>query len=276
MSDQFGPDDGSRTSELDELNFEEFAEIGSPIRNFVVNNRTAVVVVAAGLVALLAFGSLLLFGGGSGNPGGAGSPTTIAGGAGAIPSTGTPGSSTSTSTTLPVSAVSPLSQYQLFTSRNPFEPAATPIVKGTSSQFGSGSSSVPTSSSAGASATGQGGGSIPGGQSSPSGGASSTGGGTPGSPSGGTGGTGGGTGTSGNGLPSQPQVVQLSSIFTLDGQIAANVLVNGQQFQVLQGGVFDTNFSVIQLTSSPSCGTFLYGDYQFLLCLPNQNQTTVG
>lgn len=60
-------------------------------------------------------------------------------------------------------------------------------------------------------------------------------------------------------------VVSLDDIFTEDGTRFATVSVDGDQFTVAEGDTFADNFRVLDLTSN--CGTFVFGDERFTLCL---------
>lgn len=77
-------------------------------------------------------------------------------------------------------------------------------------------------------------------------------------PSGGP--TGGGSNTSG-----QSRRVVLVDIFTEGGERQATVTVDGTEYTVRPGDTFATNYRLLSLTSS--CGTFVFGDERFTLCI---------
>jgi hypothetical protein len=70
--------------------------------------------------------------------------------------------------------------------------------------------------------------------------------------------------TGGNQTGSSPTVTLLD-IFSQGGKLHATVDVNGTQYTVMEGQTFARNFRVISL--SKSCGTFVFGDERFTLCI---------
>ena len=101
----------------------------------------------------------------------------------------------------------------------------------------------------------------------------------------GTGGTGGTTGTTGNPAPtptptgsitgvnggnnsSSAVTVTLLDIRKQGGKLVATVDVNGRDYNASQGQTFADNFRVLSLSSS--CGTFVFGDERFSLCIGQQ------
>lgn len=63
----------------------------------------------------------------------------------------------------------------------------------------------------------------------------------------------------------ETRTVTLLDIFTQDGELMATVSVDGQEFTVTEGETFADNFRLIELTEE--CGTFVFGDEQFTLCI---------
>lgn len=63
----------------------------------------------------------------------------------------------------------------------------------------------------------------------------------------------------------ETRTVTLLDIFTQDGERMATVSVDGQEFTVTEGETFADNFRLIELTEE--CGTFVFGDEQFTLCI---------
>jgi len=90
---------------------------------------------------------------------------------------------------------------------------------------------------------------------------------TPQVPSGGdgTGSTPAPTSTANTTGGTQSQRVSLDDIFREGGERFATVSVDGNQFTVQQGDTFDGSFKL--LTLDASCGTFVFGDERFTLCL---------
>lgn len=73
--------------------------------------------------------------------------------------------------------------------------------------------------------------------------------------------TSGGNPTDGN----ETRRVSLDDVFSEDGERFATVSVDDEQFTVSEGDTFADNFRVIDLTKN--CGTFVFGDERFTLCL---------
>lgn len=61
------------------------------------------------------------------------------------------------------------------------------------------------------------------------------------------------------------QRVTLLEIFTRDGVRYATVDVNGKSYTVKEGDTFAGNYRVLDLTAR--CGTFVFGDERFTLCV---------
>lgn len=72
--------------------------------------------------------------------------------------------------------------------------------------------------------------------------------------------TGGGSNPSG-----QSHRVTLVDVFTRGGERMATVEVDGTQYTVHVGDTFATNYRLLSLTAS--CGTFVFGDERFTLCI---------
>lgn len=62
--------------------------------------------------------------------------------------------------------------------------------------------------------------------------------------------------------------VSLLDIFRSGGELQATVSVDGTEFTVAEGETFDTSFRLLSLTSR--CGTFVFGDERFTLCVGQQ------
>ena len=101
----------------------------------------------------------------------------------------------------------------------------------------------------------------------------------------GDGGTGNGDGGTGNGdgtpgptptstaRPSDggdSRRVTLLDIFTAGGERRATVQVDGEEFTVVEGETFADNFRLLELTQD--CGTFVFGDERFTLCIGQEVQ----
>ncbi|HEX9712549.1 MAG TPA: hypothetical protein VGB52_08380 [Actinomycetota bacterium] len=64
--------------------------------------------------------------------------------------------------------------------------------------------------------------------------------------------------------------VVLLDIFTSDGERRATVQVDGQEFTVVEGETFADNFRLLDLAQD--CGTFVFGDERFTLCIGQEVQ----
>lgn len=76
------------------------------------------------------------------------------------------------------------------------------------------------------------------------------------------------TGVNGGNNSSSAVTVTLIDIRKQSGKLVATVDVNGKDFTASQGQTFDDNFRVLSLSSS--CGTFVFGDERFSLCIGQQ------
>jgi hypothetical protein len=65
--------------------------------------------------------------------------------------------------------------------------------------------------------------------------------------------------------PTPGQRVELVEIFTQNGTRYATVEVNGKSYTVKEGDTFADNYRVLDLTAE--CGTFVFGDERFTLCV---------
>lgn len=78
-------------------------------------------------------------------------------------------------------------------------------------------------------------------------------------------GTVGGTDGDGDGAPDEVRRVGLLDVFTEDGERVATVDVDGDQYTVREGETFAESFRLLDLTRD--CGTFVFGDERFTLCI---------
>jgi len=76
------------------------------------------------------------------------------------------------------------------------------------------------------------------------------------------------TGVTGGSSSSSAVTVTLLDIRKQNGKLVATVDVNGKDYNASQGETFATNFRVLSLSSS--CGTFVFGDERFSLCIGQQ------
>jgi hypothetical protein len=96
-------------------------------------------------------------------------------------------------------------------------------------------------------------------------------------------GAGGGNGNGGTSSPSpqptavptggqgeEPHQVVLVDIFRVDGELRATVEVDGTEYNVAEGDTFAESFRVLDLTEE--CGTFVFGDERFTLCIGQEVQ----
>lgn len=185
------------------------------------DRQRLLVIAGGGAVALLLFLLILLpkLSGGGGGGGSTAQPPLVR-------------PSVSTTTTIAAGAAgAPSESFEVFSTKNPFQPLVNPA--GT----GGGGSTATTS---------------PGG---------STGGGTTETTVAGTGGASGGAATA----PRRSQQVALLNVYTKSGKTVADVRVNDTVYTaVAPGQTFASNFQVVSLQGQ--CGTFLFGDERFQLC----------
>lgn len=80
--------------------------------------------------------------------------------------------------------------------------------------------------------------------------------------------TGSVTGVNGGNNNSSAVTVTLLDIRKQSGKLVATVDVNGKDYNASEGQNFDDNFRVLELSSS--CGTFVFGDERFSLCIGQQ------
>ncbi|HLW18361.1 MAG TPA: hypothetical protein VKV69_13485, partial [Actinomycetota bacterium] len=76
------------------------------------------------------------------------------------------------------------------------------------------------------------------------------------------------TGVNGGNNSSSAVTVTLIDIRKTSGKLVATVDVNGKDYNASEGQTFATNFQVLSLSSS--CGTFVFGDERFSLCIGQQ------
>ena len=76
------------------------------------------------------------------------------------------------------------------------------------------------------------------------------------------------TGVNGGNNSSSAVTVTLIDIRKQSGKLVATVDVNGKDYNASQGQTFANNFRVLSLSSS--CGTFVFGDERFSLCIGQQ------
>jgi hypothetical protein len=193
------------------------------------NSRNLTVILAIGGVVIALFAAYSLFKGGGGS-----SPSTLApsstqtadsdgphGGDQTIPST--------PSTTSPGQPNLPNGQFDVFATRNPFEPAVevTPADTGTDTGSTTGGTSTPpdTAAAAGTDTT---------------------------------------TTVPASANPSAGTTVAVIDVFQQGASTAAVVQVGSTQYTVVAGQVFATSYKVVSL--SGTCGQFMFGDSPFSLC----------
>jgi hypothetical protein len=189
------------------------------------SNRRLTIILAVGGVAIALFAAYSLFSGGGD---GGGSTPTLAPPAAQTADSGHGGAQETPTTTAPGSPTLPNGQFDVFATRNPFEPAIT----------------IEPSTDTGGTAAG--------GTTPTGGGTTPTDGGTtpttaPASPE-----------------PAAGTTVALIDVFDQGGTTVAVVQVGSTQYTVAAGQVFATNYKVVAL--SGTCGQFMFGDSPFSLC----------
>ncbi|MBV8984878.1 MAG: hypothetical protein JOZ68_18235 [Acidimicrobiia bacterium] len=187
------------------------------------DRQRLLVIAGGGVVALLIFLLLVLpkLAGGGGGGGSTAQPPLVR-----------PPRSSTTTTIAPRGG--PAESFEVFNTKNPFQPLINP----TSAGGGSTSATVP---------------------------AGSTGGGTTQTTVAGGGvGTGGATGGAAT-APRRSQQVALLNVYAKGGETVADVRVNDTVYTaVAPGQTFASNFQLVSLQGQ--CGTFLFGDERFQLC----------
>lgn len=80
------------------------------------------------------------------------------------------------------------------------------------------------------------------------------------------------------GQPGQPSNVVLRGIELVDGEEVATLEVDGAFFEAGEGDRFGPNdeFMVVSLDAAAQCGTFLFGDESFQLCVGQQGEPAPG
>lgn len=176
-------------------------------------------------------------------------------------------STTTTTTTAP--AGQPVETFEVFTSKNPFQPlrttGAAPAVTGGGTSTGGTTTGGTTT---GGTSTG---GTTTGGTST--GGTSTGGTSTGGTSTGRTGTSTGGTGTSTSGGSTSPRRsdrVTVVDVFVERGRVVANVRVNDTVHKVGVGDTFAGSYKVLSLSQADECGRFAFGDDTFRLCRGEQ------
>lgn len=206
------------------------------------------VILGAGLAAVLLIFVLTRLVGGGDDVDETTTPTTTSG-VGA----------TTTTTTAPPSG-EPVETFEVFTSKNPFQPLR--VIGGAT---GGGTTTGGTSTggtSTGGTSTG---GTSTGGTST---GGTSTGGTSTGGTS--TGGTSTGSTSGGSTSPRRSDRVTLVDVFVERGRVVANVRVNDTVHKVGEGDTFATSYKVLSLSQADECGRFAFGDDTFRLCRGEQ------
>lgn len=191
------------------------------------DNRRLTIMLAIGGVAIALFAAYSLFsGGGGGSDGAISPPATQAADSGG----GHGGDQATPTTTAPGTPTIPNGEFDVFATRNPFEPAieVTPIDTTTADTTPTDGTSVDT---------------------------------TP------TGGTSVDT-TPASQDPSAGTTVAVIDVFDQSGTTVAVVQVGSTQYTVAAGQVFATNYKVVSINGA--CGQFLYGDSPFSLCKGEQ------
>ncbi len=190
-------------------------------------NRRLTIMLAAGGVAIALFAAYSLFSGGGSNN----SPSTIPP-ASQTADSGHGGTQQTPSTTAPGQPTLPNGQFDVFATRNPFEPAIQVTDTGTPDTSGgtgaTGGTVTPPDTSGGTTA--------------PT---------TPASPE-----------------PSAGTTVAVIDVFDQAGTTVAVVQVGSTQYTVAAGQVFATSYKVVSL--SGTCGQFMFGDSPFSLCKGEQ------
>jgi hypothetical protein len=186
-------------------------------------------IVGAGLIVLL-LGYKVLGGGGGGGSSDSAAPASTA----ATAAAGSPAASTTT-TTSPAAPNTPNQSFDVFTTKNPFQPLVTDSSSGGSSGSTSGSDSSSTTSTTTAS-----------GDATP----------PPTVPT--------------DQAPSAGTPVSVLEVFSSNGTVTARVQVGSTVYTVVAGQTFATSYKVVSLDPGTSCGQFQFGDSPFQLCAGQQ------
>lgn len=169
-----------------------------------------------------------------------------------------------TTTTTAAPGGQPVETFEVFSSKNPFQPlrvtGAAPVLTGGGTSTGAtttGSTSTGGTSTGGTSTGGTTGGTSTGGR--------STGGTTGGTSTGGA-----GTTTGGSTSPRRSDRVTVVDVFVERSRVVANVRVNDTVHKVGAGDTFAGSYKVLSLSQADECGRFAFGDDTFRLCRGEQ------
>lgn len=213
------------------------------------------VILGAGLAAIVLIFVLTRLVGGGDDVEETTTPTTT-------PTTTSGVRATTTTTTAPGSG-QPVETFEVFTSKNPFEPRR--IIGGGGAATGGTTGGGTSTGGAGTGGTSTGGTST-GGTSTRTGTGTSTGTATGGTSTGGT-----TSGTSGGSTsPRRSDRVTVVDVFVERGRVVANVRVNDTVHKVGVGDTFATSYKVLALSQADECGRFAFGDDTFRLCRGEQ------
>ena len=186
------------------------------------NNRRVTIILVAGGVCVALLAAFNLMSGGGGGGGGSNGSSAIP-----PPVTSAQSAAGTTATTAPAAPTLPNGQFDVFATRNPFEPAVQ-VTTDTTPSTGTGTGTTPDTS---------------GGTTTPS----DT---TP--------------PATGSPQPSAGTTVALIDVFDQAGVTMARVQVGSTVYTVAAGQTFATSYKVVSL--SGTCGQFLFGDSPFSLC----------
>ncbi len=192
------------------------------------NSRNLTIVLAIGGVVIALFAAFSLFSGGGGG-GTSGTQSTLAPSSSQTADDGPHGGDqTVPSTTTPGQPNLPSGAFDVFATRNPFEPAIEVTPESDTGSGTTGGTSTPTDT-------------------------------TPAGPTDTT-----TTTTPATANPSAGTTVAVIDVFQQGTGTAAVVQVGSTQYTVVPGQVFATSYKVVSL--SGSCGQFMFGDSPFSLC----------
>ncbi len=190
------------------------------------NSRNLTIILAIGGVVIALFAAFSLFSGGGG--GSSGSQSTLAPSSSQTADDGPHGGDqTVPSTTTPGQPNLPSGQFDVFATRNPFEPAVEVTPESDTGSGTTGGTSTPTDTT-------------------PTGSTDTT------------------TTTPASPNPSAGTTVAVIDVFQQGTGTAAVVQVGSTQYTVVAGQVFATSYKVVSL--SGTCGQFMFGDSPFSLC----------
>jgi hypothetical protein len=188
-------------------------------------SKPFIVIAGIGLLVIVAFLAMKVLGGG----GGGGSESASSDSTAATAPAGAPAASTTT-TTAPGEPSTPNQSFDVFTTKDPFQPLVAETSSGSFDQSSTNTTSPPVADSGGV---------VP-----------------PPIPQ--------------DQAPAAGTPVSVLEVYDESGVVKARVIVGSAGYTVAVGETFATSYRVVSLDTASGCGQFQYGDTPFQLCVGQQ------